>query len=61
MNNPYTPLTIFERENIFLWPSQNIPVREIARRLNRNASTLSRELRRNSKNKSYSPIIAQAT
>lgn len=60
MNNPYTHLTIFERENIFLWTSQKVSVREIARRLNRSASTISRELHRNSKNKSYSPIIAQA-
>ena len=60
MNNPYTHLTIFERENIFLWSSQKISVREIARRLNRSASSISRELRRNSKDNSYSPIIAQA-
>ncbi len=60
MNNPYTHLTIFERENIFLWSSQNVSLREIARRLNRSASTISRELRRNSKDKTYSPIIAQS-
>lgn len=61
MNNLYTNLTIFERDNIFLGSSQNISVREIACRLNLSASTISRELRRNSKNKSYSPIIVQAT
>ncbi|MFK4935423.1 transposase [Lactococcus garvieae] len=60
MNNPYTHLTIFERENIFLWSSQNVSVREIACRLNRSVSIISRELRRNSKDKAYSPIVAQA-
>ncbi|WP_260309066.1 helix-turn-helix domain-containing protein [Lactococcus lactis] len=60
MNNPYTHLTIFERENIYLLSSQKISVREIARLLNRSASSISRELRRNSKYKSYSPIIAKA-
>lgn len=59
MNNPYTHLTIFEREKIYLWSSQKISLREIARRLNRSASTISRELRRNQKNSAYSPIIAQ--
>ena len=59
MNNPYTHLTIFEREKIYLWSSQKISLREIARRLNRSASTISRELRRNQKNGAYSPIIAQ--
>jgi len=59
MNNPYTHLTIFEREKIYLWFSQKISLREIARRLNRSASTISRELRRNQKSGAYSPIIAQ--
>ncbi|WP_459790668.1 helix-turn-helix domain-containing protein [Lactococcus garvieae] len=39
----------------------NISVREIACWLNCSASTISRELRRNSKNKSYSPISAPVT
>lgn len=59
MNNPYTHLTIFEREKIYLLSSQKISLREIARRLNRSASTISRELRRNKKSENYSPIIAQ--
>ncbi|WP_423788728.1 transposase [Lactococcus lactis] len=59
MNNPYTHLTIFEREKIYLWPSQKISLIEIARRLNRSPSTISRELRRNKKSECYSPSIAQ--
>lgn len=60
MNSPYTHLTIFERESIFLWSSQKVSVREIARRLNRSASTISRELKRNSVNQDYSPTVAQS-
>jgi IS30 family transposase len=40
-------LTYAEREEIALWRAQNHGVREVARRLGRSASTISRELRRN--------------
>jgi IS30 family transposase len=41
-------LSFAERENIMVWWAQDVGVREIARRLNRAASTISRELARNS-------------
>ena len=40
-------LTLSEREEIALWRAQGFGVREVARRLGRAASTISRELRRN--------------
>jgi IS30 family transposase len=42
-----------ERENIALWRAQNTGVREIARRLGRSPSTISRELRRNASTRTY--------
>jgi transposase len=40
-------LSFVEREEIALWRAQNVSVREVARRLERSPSTISRELRRN--------------
>ena len=40
-------LSLDERQYIYLWTSQGYGVREIARRLGRSPSTISRELRRN--------------
>jgi IS30 family transposase len=40
-------LSFYEREEISLWRAQKVPVREMARRLGRAPSTVSRELRRN--------------
>lgn len=40
-------LSFAEREEIALWRVQGLGVREVARRLGRAASTISRELRRN--------------
>src|SRR5215213_662414 len=40
-------LTFAEREEIALWRAQGLGVREVARRLGRAPSTISRELRRN--------------
>jgi IS30 family transposase len=40
-------LSFAERENIMVWRAQGVGVREIARRLGRAASTISRELARN--------------
>ncbi|MFI5784067.1 IS30 family transposase [Nocardia sp. NPDC051570] len=42
-----------EREDIALWRAQGVSVREIARRLGRDASTISRELRRNASTRTY--------
>ena len=49
-----------ERGKIALWHSQNISLREIARRLNRNVTSVSREIKRNSFGKYYVAIHAQA-
>lgn len=40
-------LTQYEREQISCWTNQGVSVREIARRLNRDHTVISRELRRN--------------
>jgi IS30 family transposase len=46
-------LTFTEREDIAIWHAQKIGVREIARRLGRSSSTISRELRRNASTRTY--------
>ncbi len=46
-------LSFLERENIALWRAQDVAVREIARRLSRSPSTISRELRRNASTRTY--------
>ena len=58
--NPGLPVTVSgrylsspEREEIALWRAQEIGVREIARRLGRSPSTISRELRRNASTRTY--------
>jgi IS30 family transposase len=45
-------LTFAEREEIALWRAQGLGVREVARRLGRAPSTISRELRRNAATRS---------
>ena len=56
-------LSFAEREDIAVWRAQQVGVREIARRLGRSASTVSRELRRNAATRSgrldYRASIAQ--
>ncbi len=56
-------LAFSEREDIAVLRAQGLGVREIARRLNRNPSTISRELRRNASTRTwrleYKPSIAQ--
>jgi IS30 family transposase len=47
-------LSFAEREEIALLRAQNVGVREIARRLGRAGSTISREVRRNASTRSYS-------
>ncbi len=56
-------LSFGEREQIALWHAQELGVREIARRLGRSASTVSRELRRNASTRggvlTYRATVAQ--
>ena len=56
-------LAFAEREEIALWRAQGLGVREIARRLERAPSTISRELRRNAAtrggNLAYRAVTAQ--
>ena len=56
----HTKITALERDLIAIWRSQSLSVREIASRLKRNPSTISRELRRNRWGKNYVAIHAQA-
>ncbi|MDQ0100379.1 IS30 family transposase [Arthrobacter bambusae] len=51
-------LSFEERELIALWRAQGCGVREIARRLGRNPSTVSRELARNIRNEGKRPYLA---
>jgi IS30 family transposase len=46
-------LSFSEREDIAIWHSQQVSAREIARRLSRDPSTVSRELRRNASSRTY--------
>jgi IS30 family transposase len=46
-------LSFAEREDIAIWRAQNVTVREIARRLRRSPSTISREVRRNASTRFY--------
>src|SRR2546423_2883972 len=46
-------LSFCEREDIAIWRAQQVGVREIARRLGRSPSTISREVRRNASTRSY--------
>lgn len=55
----YKHLTIFERERIFLLSGQGRSIRQIALDIGRSPSTVSRELKRNRRNKTYSPMVAQ--
>ena len=57
--NHYKHLTIAERETIFLMRSQGSSLREIAGAIRRNCSSVSRELRRNSRKDGYFPSSAQ--
>ncbi|PWI21591.1 hypothetical protein DF281_11445 [Kurthia zopfii] len=56
----YKHLTIDERERIFLLFHQGDSIRDIAKLLERNPSTISRELKRNQINQNYSPSVAQS-
>ena len=54
-------LSFSEREDIAIWHAQKLGVREIARRLGRHPSTISRELRRNASTRQYPPIYKAST
>ena len=54
----YNHITIFERESILLGTLQGLSIAKIAENPSRSKSTISRELKRNSQDGNYSPIIA---
>jgi IS30 family transposase len=54
-------LSFAEREDIAIWHVQKVTVREIARRLKRSPSTISRELRRNASSRAYPPTYRAST
>lgn len=56
----YKYLTIDERERIFLLFHQGDSIRGIVKLLERNPSTISRELKRNQENQNYSPSVTQS-
>lgn len=54
-------LTLVEREKLFAWKEKGLSLREIARKLGRNHSSLSREIRKNTKyGNKYIPCYAHA-
>lgn len=55
----YHHLTILEREQILKYDCLGYSMRRICKELNRNVSTISRELKRNKTKKGYSPNTAQ--
>ena len=55
----YHHLTLVEREKIMFFHAQDNSVSAIAKKLGRNKATISRELRRNTKNEFYQPATAQ--
>ena len=55
----YTHLSRFEREDIMIGISNGQSLSEIARNLNRDKSTISREIKRNSHEMRYSATLAQ--
>ncbi|WP_237334205.1 helix-turn-helix domain-containing protein [Streptococcus marmotae] len=57
----YHHFTIEERESILIYRTQGLNLSEIGTLLNRHPSSISRELRRHSKNESYFPSAAQAS
>lgn len=56
--NHYNHLTTDERENLLFLTGKGYSVRKIANLMQRSPSTISRELRRNSKKSVYSPSLA---
>lgn len=56
--NHYNHLTTNERENLLFLTAKGYSIRKTATILRRSPSTISRELRRNSKKETYSPSLA---
>ena len=56
--NHYNHLTTNERENLLFLTAKGYSIRKIATILRRSPSTVSREIRRNSKKETYSPSLA---
>lgn len=56
----YNHFTIEERESILSFSAQGFSQAEMARKLNRNRSSIKRELDRNTVNGKYSPSLAQS-
>ena len=54
-------LSFSEREDIAVWHTQGLGVRDIARLLCRSPSTISRELRRNASTRTYRPEYRAST
>ena len=54
-------LSFSEREDIAIWRAQEVGVREMARRLKRSPSTISRELCRNASTRQYPPLYKAST
>jgi Helix-turn-helix domain len=54
-------LSFSEREDIAVWHAQKLGVRAIARRLSRDPSTISRELRRNASSRTNPPTYRAST
>ena len=55
----YNHFTILERENLMLWFSMGLSISQIAKNLARNKSSISREIKRNSKDNNYIACEAQ--
>lgn len=55
-----TYLSSSDRDSIAVWFAAGVPIREIARRLRRDHSVISREIRRNKNGKHYVAIAAEA-
>lgn len=55
-----TYLSSSDRDSIAVWFAAKVPIREIARRLRRDHSVISREIRRNKSGKHYVAIAAEA-
>ena len=60
MAKTHTKIQPDERDKIAIWLAQNIPIREIGRRLGRSPGTISDEIKRNSFHGHYVAIHAQA-
>ncbi len=56
----YKHLTLIEREKIMFFSAKGYSITSIAKELNRNKSTISRELKRNSLSGTYTPCEAQS-